>query len=210
MGLLMLTRWLLGFIGFLFFAVAVAEQPLIGPVGLAIAAMATVIIGALYYVLVERLTLGFGRLEPKYVSIYDPYYWTHERHWKVADSSAIMGLFNGTPFKGLTWKLVGVKVGKQLFDDGCMFSERTLVELGDHVTLSDRSTLQGHTMEDATFKSGFIRLGNGVTIGSNCYVNYDVTMGDASVLELDSFLMKGEQVPAGAIWGGNPARQLRA
>ena len=85
-----------------------------------------------------------------------------------------------------------------------------MVEIGDYVTLGSASILQGHTLEEGTFKSGPIRLGNEVTIASNTFLNYDVTMHDGSVLEPDSFLMKGEEVPAGAVWGGNPARQLRA
>jgi hypothetical protein len=34
-------------------------------------------------------------------------------------------------------------------------------------------------------------------------------MGDRSELAPDSFLMKGEEVPAGARWGGNPAGEIR-
>ena len=89
-------------------------------------------------------------------------------------------------------------------------TERSLVELGDYVTLGEGITLQSHTMEDATFKSDLIRVGNGVTIGSNAYVNYGVEMGDDALLMADAFLMKGTSVPAGSVWGGNPARQLRA
>ena len=33
-------------------------------------------------------------------------------------------------------------------------------------------------------------------------------MGDDAVLAADSFLMKGEEIPAHAQWGGNPARVL--
>jgi hypothetical protein len=33
-------------------------------------------------------------------------------------------------------------------------------------------------------------------------------MGEGAVLAADSFLMKGEEVPAGARWGGNPAREM--
>ncbi len=34
-------------------------------------------------------------------------------------------------------------------------------------------------------------------------------MGDGAVLAPDSFLMKGEEVPPHAQWGGNPAREMR-
>ena len=36
-----------------------------------------------------------------------------------------------------------------------------------------------------------------------------MTIGDGAELTTDCFLMKGEQVPAGARWGGNPASEMR-
>ena len=35
-----------------------------------------------------------------------------------------------------------------------------------------------------------------------------MTIGDGAELTTDCFLMKGEQVPAGARWSGNPAREV--
>jgi hypothetical protein len=35
-------------------------------------------------------------------------------------------------------------------------------------------------------------------------------MGEGSALDPDSFLMKGEEVPENARWGGNPAREIQA
>ena len=40
--------------------------------------------------------------QPKLVSIYDPYFWSIERHWKLktlSDNSPIWALFAGTPFR---------------------------------------------------------------------------------------------------------------
>jgi hypothetical protein len=34
-------------------------------------------------------------------------------------------------------------------------------------------------------------------------------MGDGAVLATDSFLMKGEEMPPNALWGGNPAKKMR-
>ena len=36
-----------------------------------------------------------------------------------------------------------------------------------------------------------------------------MTIGDGAELTTDCFLMKGEQVPAGARWSGNPAHEIR-
>jgi non-ribosomal peptide synthetase-like protein len=208
MGLYLLSAVVQVFVPLFVFAFAIAEGSADLPLRLAGAGAIALIFSALYGALMEHLTLGFRPLEPKTVSIYDPYFWSHERHWKVA-SPGFAALFNGTPFKGLAWRLLGVKVGKRLFDDGGYFTERSLVSLGDFVTLNAGSVLQSHTLEEGTFKSGMITLGDDVTVGTNGYINYDAAMGDGARLEADSFLMKGERVPAGSIWGGNPARILR-
>jgi non-ribosomal peptide synthetase-like protein len=68
--------------------------------------------------------------------------------------------------------------------------------------------IQGHSLEDGTFKSDHSTLGARCTVGVAAVVHYGVTMGDGSVLAADSFLMKGEDVPAHARWGGNPAREM--
>ncbi len=45
----------------------------------------------------------------------------------------------------------------------------------------------------------------GCTLGIGVVVHYGVTMGEGAVLAADSFLMKGEEVPAHAHCCGNPA-----
>jgi hypothetical protein len=35
-----------------------------------------------------------------------------------------------------------------------------------------------------------------------------VTIADGAALAPDSFLMKGEEIPSHAQWGGNPAREM--
>ena len=52
--------------------------------------------------------------------------------------------------------------------------------------------LQAHSLEEGVFKSDYIRLGSGCSIGPGAFVHYGVTMGDHVVLDADSFLMKGE------------------
>jgi acetyltransferase-like isoleucine patch superfamily enzyme len=63
-------------------------------------------------------------------------------------------------------------------------------------------------MEDGIFKSDYIRIGKGCTIGANSLVNYGVTMSENSIVDTDSFVMKGEAPGPKSIWRGNPARQI--
>jgi non-ribosomal peptide synthetase-like protein len=118
-------------------------------------------------------------------------------------------ILDGTPFKSLTWRLLGVRIGRRVFDDGCAIVEKTLTTIGDDATLNARSVIQAHSQEDGTFKSDSIAIGAGCTVGIAALVHYGATMRDGAVLAPDSFLMKGEEVPQRARWGGNPARELR-
>ncbi|MEN3385289.1 MAG: hypothetical protein V7608_5333, partial [Hyphomicrobiales bacterium] len=161
-----------------------------------------------FFTVLERASLSFGRLAPKFASIYEPYFWWHERHWKLSDSP-VTSLFAGTPFRGMLLRAMGVKVGAKLFDCSQSITERTLTELGDHANLNEGCVLQAHSLEEGVFKSDFIRLGNGCSVGPGAFVHYGVSTGDHVVLDADSFLMKGEVLEPHTGWRGNPAKLAR-
>ena len=119
-----------------------------------------------------------------------------------------MALLRGTPFMGLVWRALGVRVGRQLLDDGGSITEKTLTTLGDHATLGETALIQGHSLEDGLFKSDHIRLGDDVTLGTRAFVHYGVVAGDRVVFDTDTFLMKGEQPAPDSRWHGNPARPV--
>lgn len=201
------SRWLLFLAAWFYVVAAFNWHGVLGSLAAAAALFAMAVTTSLYFVLLERLSLRFDRLEPKFCSIYDPYYWGHERYWKINDTTFIT-TFDGTPVKPLLWRMLGVRVGAKLFDDGCSMTERTLVSIGDNCTLNALSTLQSHSLEDGAFKSGHVRLGNGCTIGTKAYISYEAVIEDGATVEPDSFLMKGETVSAGSVWQGNPAREV--
>ncbi|MEO7194956.1 MAG: Pls/PosA family non-ribosomal peptide synthetase [Pseudonocardiaceae bacterium] len=179
----------------------------IGAGAVAVDELATVALSIGYAIFVERAVAVFRPLSPQFCSIYDPYYWWHERFWKL--NAGALGLLNGTPFKGVLWRLLGVRIGRRVFDDGCTIVEKTLVTLGDDCTLGAGSAIQCHSLEDGTFKSDHITLGAGCTLGTLAFVHYGVTMGDGAVLDADSFLMKGSDVAPHSRWRGNPAHEIR-
>ncbi|MGV9989261.1 Pls/PosA family non-ribosomal peptide synthetase [Streptomyces sp. NPDC003374] len=203
MTLFLLLRWLHA-VALTAFALVTADlYGVLGHVVISAYLAVTIVFTALYFALVERAVALFRPLRPRLCSIYDPYFWWHERLWKVPDR--YLDVFNGTPFKNLLWRLMGVRIGRRVFDDGCYITERTLTTIGDDCTLNAGSKVQCHSQEDGTFKSDRTTLGDRCTLGVGAHVHYGVTMGDAAVLAPDSFLMKGEEVPPDAEWGGNPA-----
>jgi non-ribosomal peptide synthetase-like protein len=207
-GIFLLTRWLCVFLvtvidaaAFGFFYDAFAHAILAALLAL------SVVVAAVYLALVERCGIVIGPPPPAICSIYDPRFWWVERLWKLHPVH-FYHIFDGTPFKNVIWWLIGVRIGRRVFDDGVYISEPTLTALGDECVLNYLSKIQCESQEDGTYKSGPSTLGAGCTLGVGAFAHYGVTMGDGSVLAADSFLMKGEEVPARARWGGNPAREM--
>ncbi len=157
------------------------------------------------FIVVERASIGFGRLKPDLATIYDLAFWRVERHWKLSESP-LSFLFSGTPLRNVVSRLLGVKIGRKVFDDGCLLSERTLVEIGDYANLNRASFIQSHSLEEGVFKSDVVRIGAGCSLGVGAFVHYGVVMHEETCLDADSFLMKGEITPPHSRWRGNPAR----
>ncbi|MGW4488541.1 Pls/PosA family non-ribosomal peptide synthetase [Amycolatopsis sp. NPDC004368] len=205
----LLVRWGYFFAITLLGWATVALYPRFGVSGVALASVAVLLFSAVYFTLVERASIVVHPLQPLYCSIYDRRFWRHERFWKAAASTVYVQALNGTPFKNLAWRLLGVKVGKRVFDDGAAMPEKTLVTFGDEATLNVGSHVQCHSQEDGAFKADRITVGARSTVGVGAWVHYGATMGEGSVLAADSFLMKGEDMPPHTRWEGNPAREIR-
>ena len=202
------ARWFFVFLLTVLMGVAGDFYALLGAAAIVLELVLAAVLGIAYWILVERIVTGFKPLPVLFCSIYEPAMWRHERYWKVP-STPYLTAFAGTPFINMILRRVGSRVGRRVFNDGCGMPERALVIIGDDCTLNEASTIQCHSQEDGTFKSDYSTLGSNVTLGPGSHVHYGVTIGDGAELTTDSFLMKGEQVPAGARWGGNPAYEIR-
>ncbi len=208
-GIFLCTRWLGVFLMVLIDLAAVERFSAVWAHAIMAALLAlSAVVAAVYYALVEGIFEALSPPPPAICSIYDSRFWWVERIWKLHPIS-FLHLFDGTPFKSVLWRLIGVRFGKRVFDDGVFISEPTLTVIGDECVLNQQSIVQCDSQEDGTYKSGPITIGAGCTIGVGAFVHYGVSIGDGAVLAADSFLMKGETVPPGAQWAGNPASETR-
>jgi non-ribosomal peptide synthetase-like protein len=201
----LMLRWLRFAVDVVLAVVAFSLLGQLAEVAVTGALVVVVVFNVVYSALLERATLGFRPLTPQFCSIYDRYFWRHERLWKLYTTPA----FAGTPFQSMAWRLAGVRMGRRVFDDGCSMPEKSLVTIGDDAVLNAGSVIQCHSLEDGYFKSGYTVVGAGATVGVKAFVHYGVTVGDGSVLEADAFLLKGEEMEPGSRWWGNPATEVR-
>jgi non-ribosomal peptide synthetase-like protein len=202
------SSWTAVFIAFVIGQAAFANYDRFGIFALFAGIQALTAAYIVFFIVLERASLGFKRLQPQLASIYDPYFWWHERHWKLSNSP-IATMFAGTPFRGMLLRAMGMKVGAKLFDCSQTITERSLTEVGDYVNLNEGCALQAHSLEEGVFKSDYIRLGNICSVGPGAFVHYGVSTGDHVVLDADSFLMKGEILDSHTGWCGNPANLAR-
>lgn len=204
MVLFLALSWFQLYVATLSGAVAVTFHGFLGVLAISLSMLGFLLFSIFFAVLVEHSVLGFRPLTPQYCSIYDPYFWHHERLWKLMTGAP----FNGTPFKPIVWRMLGVKVGKRLYDAGLGLPEKTLVTIGDDCAFNEGSLIQGHSLEDGTFKSGYIVVGDRCSLGVSAFVHYGVTMNNGSAVGADAFLMKGADVPENTLFTGNPARAV--
>ena len=207
MSLYLLVRWLY-VAGLLLVALLplAATASVAGTLGTAGSVVADLLFTIVYFVLVDRAVTGFRALRPKFCSIYQPAFWRHERFWKVP-SIAYMRMFNGTPFKGVIWRLLGVRIGRRVFDDGCSIIERSLVSVGSGARSPPGASSSAIPSRTASSSPTAPSSGPDAASAAAPSSITGSRWAKAPQLDADSFLMKGEHVPPGARWGGNPATE---
>ena len=97
-----------------------------------------------FLIVLERASMGFKPLKPQLASVYDPYFWSHERYWKLL-AQPILAMVAGTPFRGMLLRALGMKVGAKLFDGGAGLST------GDDVVIdADSFLMKGEILDSCT------------------------------------------------------------
>ena len=203
---LLASRWFFVFLAIYVFGWTAEVFGATNVLAMTAAAGVVVALLALGFILIERASIGFGRLDAGDRDGLRPGLLARRAALEALRQSAFHRASAERRCATSISRLLGVRVGRKVFDDGCILSERTLVEIGDGANLNEHSIIQSHSLEEGVFKSDMVRIGAGASVGVGALVHYGVTMGEGTRLDPDSFLMKGEITPAGSRWRGNPAR----
>jgi non-ribosomal peptide synthetase-like protein len=158
-------------------------------------------------VAVKKILIG------KYKKINKPlwsfFVWNNELVNSLCESMVYPFLVNmtlGTPFAPIFFRMMGCKIGKQVYMETTEITEFDLVHIGDYVCLNHLSTIQTHLFEDRVMKMDHLKVGNRCTIGSMSVILYGSEMEDDSSLDSLSLVMKGEVIPTHTRWAGSTAR----
>lgn len=127
----------------------------------------------------------------------------------------LSGTVSYFPFFGKLFYLAyapSVHIGERAFFAGFMY-DPDLTDVGNDVVVGGNAVLSAHSMTtkggNFTYVSARIVLGDRVTIGGESRLAMGVTVGADSIIEPFSNVTAMTYIPAGEVWGGNPAVFLR-
>lgn len=113
---------------------------------------------------------------------------------------------DGTPLLNVFYRLMGAKIGKNVYLGTDNVRSFDLVSIGDNASIGAEASLNGFTVENGVLHVGTVRVGKGCFIGARTVLRHDSCMEDGASLCDLSLLPQGQTIPAGQTWIGSPGR----
>lgn len=124
-------------------------------------------------------------------------------------NSLIRTHFLPVPLMRLVYLALGAKLGENTYSAGTIL-DPPLTFVGANTIIGHDATLFSHAIEGSHFSLNAIRIGDNVTIGATAVIMSDVIIGDGAIVSAGAVVSKGTRIAAGEVWGGMPARLLKA
>jgi non-ribosomal peptide synthetase-like protein len=116
----------------------------------------------------------------------------------------------GTAVLNLWLRSLGASIGRGVWCESYWLPEADLVRLGDAATVNRGCVLQTHLFHDRIMQLDRVDLERGATLGPHGVILPAASLGPDATVGPASLLMRGESVPAGTRWIGNPIALWRA
>ena len=116
----------------------------------------------------------------------------------------------GTPVLALWLRSLGATVGRGVWCDSYWLPEPDLVTLGDGSTVNRGCVVQTHLFHDRIMSMDTVEIEAGATLGPHSVILPAATIGAHATVGPASLVMRGETVPVGSRWSGNPIGPWRA
>ncbi len=162
---------------------------------------------ALYrvFLMVSPLTLGpIPKGSPEEFT-----YHVYLLFYLVLFQSLTRSRFIPVPLMRLVYLALGARLGENTYSAGTIL-DPPLTQVGDNVIIGHDAVLFAHAVERDELSLSPIRIGHGATIGAKAVIQPGVIIGDRAVVAVNAVVMKNTVIPPGEVWGGIPARRLRA
>ncbi|MBI5397076.1 MAG: amino acid adenylation domain-containing protein, partial [Verrucomicrobia bacterium] len=157
----------------------------------------------LAFVVVKWLVIG--RYKAGEHPLWGLYYF---RWWLVntVQSAIPITYLNGTPLLNPYLRLLGAKIGRNVFLGTDNFTAFDLLTIGDDTSIGLDASGAGCHVENGRLIIGPVTIGNGCYVGTRSMVRENAVIEDGAALEDLSMLPAGGRIPRGERWAGSPAR----
>ncbi|WP_374970176.1 Pls/PosA family non-ribosomal peptide synthetase [Terrabacter sp. BE26] len=115
----------------------------------------------------------------------------------------------GTPAINVWLRSLGARIGRGVWCETYWLPEADLVTLGDGATVNRGCVLQTHLFHDRIMSMDTVTLDQGATLGPHGVILPAASIATAATVGPGSLVLRGERVPAGSRWTGNPIAPWR-
>ncbi|WP_396643355.1 Pls/PosA family non-ribosomal peptide synthetase [Microbacterium sp.] len=116
----------------------------------------------------------------------------------------------GTPALAVWLRSLGAKIGRGVWCESYWLPEPDLVTLGDASTVNRGCVVQTHLFHDRIMSMDVVTIEPGGTLGPHSVILPAASIGAHATVGPASLVMRGETVPIGSRWSGNPIGPWRA
>ena len=113
-----------------------------------------------------------------------------------------------SPFAQLYYRLMGMKIGRNVTINSTAIADPSLIEMADGVTIGGSASVMAHYAQGGYLVIAPVRLGAGATIGLRAIVMGGVEVGEKAKVLAGSFVLPNTRIPAGETWAGIPAQRV--
>jgi non-ribosomal peptide synthetase-like protein len=173
---------------------------LAGPVLIAAGAVAAAVSTLAKWAFVGRIAATEHPLWSSFVwrnEVQDTFVETVARPWFAEQAI-------GTPAMAAWLRSLGATIGRGVWCETYWLPEADLVTIGDGATVARGTVVQTHLFHDRVMQLDTVTLAAGATLGPHGVVLPAAGIGPGATVGPASLVMRGEQVPGGTLWAGNP------
>ena len=125
----------------------------------------------------------------------------------------VLPYVSGTVWAKLFYKILGAKIGKNVFINTPGLHDAYLLELGDNVVIGGGSNISCHIFEGEELYLGKIAVGNNTLISADTYIMPGATIGNHCNIGLKATVRKNKKIPDNSMilaFPGTPAKEVAA
>ncbi|WP_435743296.1 Pls/PosA family non-ribosomal peptide synthetase [Nocardioides sp. SYSU DS0663] len=148
-----------------------------------------------------------GRLRPGSHPLWSSFVWRNEladTFVEVLAAPWFARAVTGTPLLVAWLRSMGARIGRGVWCETYWLPEADLVDLRDGATVNAGSVVQTHLFHDRVLSMDTVTLRRGATLGPHSVILPAAVLGRHVTVGPVSLVMRGESVPDGTTWTGNP------